>query len=274
MPTLANPLSSANPFRHTRSTPSVRIAQRLLEGTGTPVLNLFASMEQWHPHISFVGIQFIAATPCPDDPFPDPDHPPKFVRVSLYVFRPTSVAHALKTGEYWDVLYSGVYPTASFLSHRVSLERCLSRLLGVHLPPMSKDPTVWREWLPDPEGYNFESVRWRARAGSSAGILSEARYEATWRFLEEVVGIAQAATEAVQKEGRMGCSADEYDPFGEGPAEGSTTEFGKGVTVRTFEGSKHELLDRQTNAFLNSVCTYDVLPQVMSLRGCAPSLLV
>jgi hypothetical protein len=82
----------------------VRLQLRLLEGAANPVYRLFKT-----------------------NPFPDPARPPAHVRVSLYMYRPTSLRHWWATGKWWHVTYG-----------------------GVHLPPVSAAASapaaMWANW--------------------------------------------------------------------------------------------------------------------------------
>ena len=132
-------VGSGDPLTFSRSGPWLRLQAKLLEGAKSDVYRIFAN-----------------------NPFPNPEHPPRYVRVSSYCYKPLNPSHALSTGEYWDVTRA-----------------------GTHLPAMTIDDTqrVWDDWLVEPERFHpdhiipRESMKW-----TSSGVSVD-EYEEAWHFI-------------------------------------------------------------------------------------------
>ena len=112
--------------------------------------------------------------------------PPQAVRISTIMLEPVSLEHHRATGEYWRRTY-----------------------IGPHLPTRQNDPTVWEDFLPEPELWHFDSIMWRRRSrlkrlidGSLAGradpmqlVLAEcddltaADVELFWNDLVPLIGL-------------------------------------------------------------------------------------
>lgn len=149
---------TGNPYRHTRSTPWHRIQARLLQGSfvgrsRNQTLGIFAN-----------------------NPFPDPAHPPKFVRCSLYMFEPTSIAEWWATGKWWRGTHA-----------------------GYNLPAATAEDTkgTWEEWLSPPEAWWGEAVIWKRRAGTTVGGVSHEEYEEAWAFIAALRKAAARRVDAV-----------------------------------------------------------------------------
>lgn len=127
-------------------TPAKRLAARLLEGANNPVYRMFAS-----------------------NPFPDPDCPPKFVRVSLYRLVPTDPATVARTGEWW---------------------RCTH--IAEHLPAISQQDTdgIWAQWLSAPEQWFPTSQVWRERVGWTRRGVTAPEYASAWKLLHRIRQLA------------------------------------------------------------------------------------
>jgi len=141
--------------------PAKRVAARLLEGAHNPVYSLFKGGSA--------------------NPFPDPQAPPRFVRVSLYRMTPTTPSHALATGEFWNVTH-----------------------MAEHMPPLqlSQCDMVWSQWLSPPEKWSPTSVVWKARAKWTRRGVTWPEYQSAWDFM----GLFRNAALAVAKK-RHGSAA-------------------------------------------------------------------
>ena len=87
---------------------------------------------------------------------PFPDAAPRLARVGLYRFSRATREEHERSGSYWNVVP-----------------------VGLHLPPTSLDPDVWKRWLPPPELFHFEAAGWRRHARSCRGI-TDAEMSAFW----------------------------------------------------------------------------------------------
>jgi hypothetical protein len=83
---------------------------------------------------------------------PFPDAPPIAVRVNLYLLEPTSPSERRRTGAWWR-----------------------RRYLAPHLPAVTRDETVWNEWLPDPELFHWDELIWKLRAPRLKWLYHRAR---------------------------------------------------------------------------------------------------
>lgn len=83
--------------------------------------------------------------------------PPKMARVSMFRATPASRSEFVASGRRWQV------------------ER-----VGEHVAPSGGESHVYEAWLPPPELYHFEAVRWRKRALECEAV-SRAGYESFWQ---------------------------------------------------------------------------------------------
>eukprot|EP01138_Halocafeteria_seosinensis_P014580 gb/GECG01014885.1/.p1 GENE.gb/GECG01014885.1/~~gb/GECG01014885.1/.p1 ORF type:complete len:1228 (+),score=133.40 gb/GECG01014885.1/:1-3684(+) len=132
-------VGSGDPLTFSRSGPWRRLQAKLLEGSNSDAYNIF-----WN------------------DPFPDPNCPPKYVRVSFYCYKPKELGTALRTGEYWDVIRG-----------------------GTHLPTLTIDDTkaIWDDWLVDPERFHPDHMIARESMQWTSGGVTEEEYEEVWDFI-------------------------------------------------------------------------------------------
>jgi hypothetical protein len=119
--------SSFNPYHFSPVSPLRRVMQRLME-PDSPVRALFRT-----------------------DPFAG-QSPPKFMRATLFVLAPTSMAEQRRTGRWWR-------------RHAV----------GVHLVAAGADASVFSRWLNGPEVFHWDEVIWRRRVGWLRRFEADAR---------------------------------------------------------------------------------------------------
>jgi hypothetical protein len=117
-------------------------------------------------------------------------NPPRAIRISTVIMEPVSLKHHFATGEWWKRTY-----------------------IGPHMPPRQHDPTIWEDFLPEPELWHWDSIMWRRRSrlkklidGSLAGredpmklALAECddlTSEDVDRFWNELVPLAAAKRES------------------------------------------------------------------------------
>jgi hypothetical protein len=67
--------------------------------------------------------------------------PPQSVRISTVMLEPVSLKQHFATGDFWT-----------------------RRYIGPHMPPRQHDPSLWEDFLPDPELWHFDSIMWRRRS--------------------------------------------------------------------------------------------------------------
>jgi len=69
------------------------------------------------------------------------EEPPRAVRISTVMLEPVSLEHHRRTGEWWKRTY-----------------------IGPHMPPREHDPSLWDDFLPEPELWHFDAITWRRRS--------------------------------------------------------------------------------------------------------------
>ena len=83
---------------------------------------------------------------------PFPDGPPRAARVNLYMLQSATLEEHRRTGTWWR-----------------------RRYLAPHLPCVTRDRTVWEEWLPDPELFHWDELIWKLRAPRLKALYDCAR---------------------------------------------------------------------------------------------------
>lgn len=131
------------PYGATRATSYMRIAQCLLQGSDNPTYGLFDDSR---------------------NPFPDPTAPPKWVRVSLYQFKPRPAGEAWRTGRWWTETRAGTHTAPMTLA---SCER------------------VWADWPNPTHLWGPEAVHWRRWASPVAG-MTDTEYALAWACLGRI----------------------------------------------------------------------------------------
>jgi hypothetical protein len=111
--------------------------------------------------------------------------PPQAVRISTVMLEPVPLKEHFETGRWWKRSY-----------------------IGPHMPTRQNDPTLWDDFLPEPELWHFDSIMWRRRSrlkrlidGSLAGnedpmklVLAESDLTAEdverfWNELVPMIGL-------------------------------------------------------------------------------------
>ena len=123
-------LNVAHPYRFSRSTPLHRLAQRLLE-----------SPDGLRPvEMTIFGAQ--------GNPFYNTEKRPTTIRVSLYMFTPTTSS---EPGVWWE-----------------------ERRIGTQLAPTACDASIWDEWLPSRlELWHPDMCEWRSRSSAAGNARAQ-----------------------------------------------------------------------------------------------------
>ena len=69
------------------------------------------------------------------------EEPPRAVRISTVMLEPVTIEQHRKTGDWWTRTY-----------------------IGPHIPPRVDDPSIWEDFLPEPELWHFDAIAWRRRS--------------------------------------------------------------------------------------------------------------
>ncbi len=103
---------------------------------------------------------------------PFPEDPPRLMRVSVSRATQTTPKERASTGDWYHCTPA-----------------------GPHIAATEHDPSVFDHWLPPPELFHFEAMRWRRRARTCDGVSAE-DYAAFWDTFVPFIRETAAATAA------------------------------------------------------------------------------
>ena len=144
------------------------------------------------------------------NPFPDPRAPPTYVRTLLCHYLPASPSHTAATGEHWTERVLGLHlPPVSRASLAAQARLPPLKCDGGELednktaaaagaPGRSPLDAAWplNDTSPPPEEWFAECSTWRRRAGVASAGVTAAEEDEAWAFLADLRAAAADAVEA------------------------------------------------------------------------------